>query len=642
MLHNGCNTVKISGIEGHVDADSVKIAAVGDAGPSHIHILDIVYRRKRKWSEVEDEAGDATTFNAEIEDLESRLDELTAEREVLSTKLALVDHAQRLAVESSTPGLGSRGLRAESTQVSSTRALLDFADEFAQRTLTTRRAMKSLDEKVAAIDRQLTALREARDRRGTPAVVAATIIAQRDLHTTLRLTYIVESDISWKPIYELRTHTSSNGSLSANVSLGYNAIVSQRTGEDWSNVSLYLKTAQLHQDPSSGTAALGEATMCSLTDKSPGYATIATPTDLTAPLLAFTDSTHPSAPANRDPAVPIAPASFVRFPQHAATNSEEAPRESSSSVRREDRHLSGSTRRPGAERPSRTAEEASTHLHDEVDSVRPSDTELPPPLPLLPPSTGWHGMFGSTIHLSTPISLPGNGEAHKFTIAALGLEGRCRYFCVPRESLDVQVLAEFKNRSEYDLLPGPVNVLVDDELAFKSEIGRNGSFTCSLGIEQRLEVSYEHTESTSHEPRTDSNQEQAEATKETTHAVRISIQNRALFDVTELTVRDVVSIAHAGGPLFVRAPRRKPVFKLLAESEPGRSEADLEDLAKGKANAKAYWAKISREGEINWVFEWMFAVPAQKEITLKAEWVIRDIGVQLVSQTVDCDQVPEL
>ncbi|KAJ2965944.1 hypothetical protein NUW54_g13948 [Trametes sanguinea] len=275
---------------------------------------------------------------------------------------------------------------------------------------------------------------------------------------------IVESDISWKPIYELRTHTSSDGSLSANVSLGYNAIVSQRTGEDWSN-GYSAHASQSHRD--------GEASRMAIL-ASPRIRYHRHSNRLTAPLLAFTDSTHPSAPANRDPAVPIAPALFVRFPQHAATNSEEAPRESSSSVRREDRHLSGSTRRPGAERPmlpSRTAEEASTPLHDEVDSVRPSDTELPPPLPLLPPPTGWHGMFGSTIHLPTPISLPGNGEAHKFTIAALGLEGRCRYFCVPRESLDVQVLAEFKNRSEYDLLPGPVNVLVNDELAFKSEIG---------------------------------------------------------------------------------------------------------------------------------------------------------------------------
>ncbi|OSD00119.1 hypothetical protein PYCCODRAFT_1437675 [Trametes coccinea BRFM310] len=702
-LKNGCNTVQISGIEGLVDADSVTIAADRDAGPPGIRVLETVYRGKREWFEVdEDDAGNATAYNAEIQDLESKLDELNAEREVLNTELALVDHARRLALGSSTPGLGTAGLSAESAQVSPARALLDFADEFVQRKLTTRRAIKSLDEKVAAIARQLTALRKARERRGTPAVVSATIIAQRDFQTTLRLTYTVQCDISWKPSYELHTHTSSDGSLSANVSLGYNAIVSQRTGEDWRGVNLYLKTAQSQQS----VAALLDATLrhslldskivaCTssihnvdrgsrrtsqrpirrqgstqgethslnpprplnsdLAPSSPVrrvWATVATPTDSMAPLLAFADSSHPSAFANRDPAVSIAPSSFARFLPHAAT------RESSSPGGRERHHSLGrDTPEPGGERlilTSRTAEGASTRLHDEVDAVRPSDTELPPSTPLLPPSTVRHGMFGSTIHLSTPISLPGNGEAHKFTIATLGLEGRYRYFCVPRESLDVQVLAEFKNKSEYDLLPGPVNVLVDDELAFKSHIGpdrvkRNGTFTCSLGIEQRLEVSYAHTKSTSHEPRTDSNQEQAEATKETTHAVRISIHNRALFDVTELTVRDVVSIADAGGPLFVRAPRRRLVFKLLGESEPGRNEPDLEDSAKGKARAKAYWAKIPREdaidGEMNWVFEWVFAVPAQKGVNFEATWVARDLGegeMQLVSQTVDCEQLPEL
>ena len=64
-------------------------------------------------------------------------------------------------------------------------------------------------------------------------------------------------------------------------------------------------------------------------------------------------------------------------------------------------------------------------------------------------------------HLDDPLTLQNDQAPHRVAIAALGLEAKLQYICVPREASSVFIEATIKNTSEYELLAGPVSVFMD-------------------------------------------------------------------------------------------------------------------------------------------------------------------------------------
>lgn len=118
--------------------------------------------------------------------------------------------------------------------------------EVHQTMLTARVKMRDLDKKVADLERKLSELAPKRVER---TEVKVHMIAEDALEADMTLKYQVRN-ASWRPTYEARLETG-NGEGAARLQLARRATISQRTGEDWKDISIALSTTR----PSSGSTA---------------------------------------------------------------------------------------------------------------------------------------------------------------------------------------------------------------------------------------------------------------------------------------------------------------------------------------------------------------------------------------------------
>lgn len=107
--------------------------------------------------------------------------------------------------------------------------------EIKERQLALQRAAARLEATLAQLSGQIDELAAVGAQTATSEVVVA-VTAPRAGRVALELTYLAP-DAGWYPLYDLRVLT-----LSAPLTLAYNANVVQATGEDWSDVRLTLST----------------------------------------------------------------------------------------------------------------------------------------------------------------------------------------------------------------------------------------------------------------------------------------------------------------------------------------------------------------------------------------------------------------
>ncbi|KAJ1308210.1 hypothetical protein OPQ81_003925 [Rhizoctonia solani] len=101
--------------------------------------------------------------------------------------------------------------------------------------------------------------------------------------------------------------------------------------------------------------------------------------------------------------------------------------------------------------------------------------------------------------LSTPFVIPGrsdipsDGASHKVDIHVLNLKAELEWIRIPRENEGVFLGSKVTNTSELTLLPGEVNVFMDDTFMSKSRIEfvpPNKSFKISFGVDSALPIRY--------------------------------------------------------------------------------------------------------------------------------------------------------
>ncbi len=105
--------------------------------------------------------------------------------------------------------------------------------------------LRAIDEEIAAISRQ----GGAGPRAGVTRAANISVEAATGAKATLKLTYQV-GGVSWRPSYDAALATGS-AQVKPKLALVRRAVISQRTGEDWSDVTLAVSTAQAR----GGTAA---------------------------------------------------------------------------------------------------------------------------------------------------------------------------------------------------------------------------------------------------------------------------------------------------------------------------------------------------------------------------------------------------
>ncbi|KAI0323766.1 hypothetical protein GY45DRAFT_1376088 [Cubamyces sp. BRFM 1775] len=180
-----------------------------------------------------------------------------------------------------------------------------------------------------------------------------------------------------------------------------------------------------------------------------------------------------------------------------------------------------------------SAQPAQAERHPRSLALAPT---APPPMPL---SLVNRNALSVVYRVQGTVSLSSNGEEHRLTIVTLDFKAKLKYMCVPRRSPTVYIIAKVKNTSEFDLLSGPANVFMNDSYVTKTVIPfitTTESFSCVLGVDSSLKVSYVPNERTEYEPKRNF----AEPQKTTTKALRVMVANLHKFDIGKLVIWEAI------------------------------------------------------------------------------------------------------
>ncbi|KAI9058191.1 hypothetical protein FKP32DRAFT_1597260 [Trametes sanguinea] len=614
-LKNGRNVVKISDVSGVIHLDSPRISGA----PNGVRIVDVVCNKKPGGEDP----------NPEIAAIMKKGKTLYAEREVRREQVGLLDGFKRLF---------SPDPRMWSTAPAGVRAvgganISEFVDSYGQQKLALQSASQILDEEIAELEKELATLRAAR-KGETSAIITATLVAESDVKAELKLTYLV-SGAMWRPFYDLHA-TTLDGQPSKDVSMRYCATIVQGTGEDWNDVALTLSTADAQAQrqlaipvlrPLKVTAPNGRVTG----NYGGGLPAASAPGTLPSTVVSDTAT-------SRQPSDVAAREATARSASHETPSPFAPPKV----VTVEDS--------PGSTVPAYRRAMMRMHRDQTMSAVsldseslppvpQPAPTSAPPPqappgpaTPLQPltPSTFAQANSPSRSALSVAyridgaVTIPSDGEKHRLTIALLNFKTKLSYMCVPRQSPIVYILSKVENTSAYDLLPGTVNVYMNDRFVTRTSIdfiSVNESFECVLGVDTSIKVSYRQDEKTEREPR----RSFAEPQKTTTQTMVTTIINRHNHGIPELIIRESIPLGSEEDKVSVVL--RKPVG--LADAKDGQTILDRVETGDGEsAMAKVRWTEVvdGKGGEKDGMFEWIHAIPAGKKVSFEVQWDVKSPG----------------
>jgi len=229
-LKPGSHSLELPELPLSLDTASVRASARGTA---RARLLGVDVRRDFY---AETPAERVRDLEKQIEALEDEMGGLDAQVEVLQQeRTALSELVGQTKAFAHGLAYGKTSAEAQMAVFDSLRgraegvntALLDLAVQ-----------RRDLERRLQKLQNELDQLRGARQRERYTAVVEVEVTEAGDL--TLELTYVV-SKAGWQPLYDVRLLEEEEQQM---VEVGYLAQVTQRTGEDWTDVSLTLSTAR--------------------------------------------------------------------------------------------------------------------------------------------------------------------------------------------------------------------------------------------------------------------------------------------------------------------------------------------------------------------------------------------------------------
>jgi uncharacterized protein (TIGR02231 family) len=223
-LPMGTSALEFSGLPAALDESSVEVSAKADA-PLTIEGIDV----RQEFL--------AASANPKAQDLERQLQELLDQQKSLQGQNGVCEE-KRQFFRNLSAGLG-KGEK-EPMNLDDIRKLYTFyGDEVAslsENILSIERSEMKLDPEIDRVKRELDAVRNAAQKSQRTLLVSVKAGAAAKGEFTLR--YVI-GNASWISSYNARID-----SETGKVELLYNALVRQKTGEDWNNVRLTLSTAQ--------------------------------------------------------------------------------------------------------------------------------------------------------------------------------------------------------------------------------------------------------------------------------------------------------------------------------------------------------------------------------------------------------------
>ncbi|MBN1955682.1 MAG: mucoidy inhibitor MuiA family protein [Anaerolineae bacterium] len=228
-LEPGSYRLAIAELPLALDPASVRAAARGTA-PARLSGIDV------------QRAFYAETPAERVRELEQQIEALEDKMKLLDSRVEQLKEERKIVRElGGATDVYARGLAFGKTSVDDQVRLLDSlrqrAEEIERALLDAAVERRQLDRQRQKLQNELDQLRTARSRQRYSAVVELEVIQAGEME--VEITYVI-GNAGWRPLYDLRL--SEEGETALDV--GYLAQVTQRTGEDWSNVALTLSTAR--------------------------------------------------------------------------------------------------------------------------------------------------------------------------------------------------------------------------------------------------------------------------------------------------------------------------------------------------------------------------------------------------------------
>jgi uncharacterized protein (TIGR02231 family) len=222
-LPTGTSVLEFSGLPAALDESSIEVSAKADA-PLTIEGIDV----RQEFL--------AASANPKAQDLERQLQELLDQQKSLQGQKGVCEE-KRQFFRNLSAGLG-KGEK-EPINLDDIRKLYTFyGDEVAslsENILSIERSERKLDPEIDRVKRELDAVRNAAQKSQRTLLVSVKAGAAAKGEFTLH--YVI-GNASWTSSYNARIDSGTG-----KVELLYNALVRQKTGEDWNNVRLTLSTA---------------------------------------------------------------------------------------------------------------------------------------------------------------------------------------------------------------------------------------------------------------------------------------------------------------------------------------------------------------------------------------------------------------
>ncbi|MCA9284691.1 MAG: mucoidy inhibitor MuiA family protein, partial [Phycisphaerales bacterium] len=226
QLDPGIFELRFSNLPERVDAGSLQARATGVG-----RILSVEYVQ-RTVAYAEDPA--VAALDRTIEAVKKRIGELADEQAVLAQQSKLVDGVAIRVANDASDAAGTTQLDLEAL-----RRQMVFVGE--QRTALADRIRTNDDARQAA-ERELAVLEADRRARASGETLVreavVTVAASEGGATGVELTYLV-ANAGWEPTYSVRA-----APPASTVAVEYDALLQQRSGEDWNDVEMVLSTAE--------------------------------------------------------------------------------------------------------------------------------------------------------------------------------------------------------------------------------------------------------------------------------------------------------------------------------------------------------------------------------------------------------------
>jgi uncharacterized protein (TIGR02231 family) len=116
---------------------------------------------------------------------------------------------------------------------------------------------------------------------------------------------------------------------------------------------------------------------------------------------------------------------------------------------------------------------------------------VPPPPVEQATATVEHGVSASTYRTTRPVAVPGDGTAHRATVAVVELDAALDYVTAPVQAAEAHLRATVVNRSPHTLLPGPASVFSSGVFVGKTALdmwATGEEIELALGVDDRILV----------------------------------------------------------------------------------------------------------------------------------------------------------